>query len=93
MNNLKIIGIRKKLDIVDLKILTLIKKRTNLVNTVIKLKKNRNEIVDRKRINFILKKIKLKSLKLKIDPLITVSIWKEMIKCFIKYEYKNFKKK
>ena len=88
MNNPKIIGIRKKLDIIDLKILTLIKKRTNLVNTVIKLKKNRNEIVDRKRINFILKKIKLKSLKLKIDPLITVSIWKEMIKCFIKYEYK-----
>tara|TARA_B100000767_G_C19525349_1_gene434263 strand:+ start:216 stop:497 length:282 start_codon:yes stop_codon:yes gene_type:complete len=93
MNNPKIIFIRKKLDIIDLKLLTLIKKRTNLVNTIIKLKKNRNEIVDRKRINFILKKIKLKSLKLKIDPLITVSIWKEMIKSFIKYEYKNFKKK
>ena len=93
MNNPKIKKKKKKLDLIDLKLLTLIKKRTNLVNTIIKLKKNRNEIVDRKRINFILKKIKLKSLKLKIDPLITVSIWKEMIKSFIKYEYKNFKKK
>tara|TARA_B100000780_G_C21100781_1_gene444198 strand:- start:829 stop:1110 length:282 start_codon:yes stop_codon:yes gene_type:complete len=93
MKNPKIIIIRKKLDKVDLKLLLLIKKRTNLVNTIIKLKKSKNEIVDKKRINFILKKIKLKSLKLKIDPLITVNIWREMIKTFIKYEFKNFKKK
>ncbi len=85
--------IRKKLDDVDSKLLLIIKKRTNLVNKIIKLKKNKNEIVDKKRINFILRKIKIKSIKLKIDPAITISIWKEMIKSFIKYEYKNFKKK
>jgi chorismate mutase len=92
MINHKIIKIRKKLDLIDTKLLLVIKKRTNLVNQVIKLKKTKKEIIDKKRINFILKKIRRKSIKLKIDPSITVSIWKEMIRSFIKYEYKNFKK-
>jgi len=93
MNNLKIKKVRRKLDRLDEKLLLVIKKRTNLVDEIIKLKKNKKEIVDKKRINFILKKIKNKSIELKIDPIITVSIWKEMIKVFIKYEYKKFKKK
>ena len=88
----KIKEIRKKLDKIDSILLQVIKKRTNLVNQVIKLKKNRKEIVDKKRINLILKRIKEKSIKLKIDPTITLSIWKEMIKSFIRYEYKKFKK-
>jgi chorismate mutase len=88
----KIKKIRIKLDEIDSKLLLIIKKRTDLVNEVIKLKKNKKEIVDKKRINFILKKIKKKSIALKIDPAITSSIWKEMIKTFIRYEYKKFKK-
>tara|TARA_B110000971_G_C19886278_1_gene443145 strand:+ start:41 stop:322 length:282 start_codon:yes stop_codon:yes gene_type:complete len=93
MINPKIIKIRKKLDKIDTKLLLIIKNRTKLVNEVIKLKKSKKEIIDKKRINFILKKIKKNSLKLNIDPNITVGIWKEMIKSFIRYEYKNFKKK
>jgi chorismate mutase len=92
MINHKIKAVRIKLDKIDNKLLLIIKKRTNLVNQVIKLKKNKNEIVDKQRIKFILRKIKKKSIKLKIDPIITISIWKEMIKSFIKYEYKKFKK-
>ena len=88
----KIVKIRNKLDKLDYKLLLIIKKRTNLVNAVIKLKKNKNEIIDKKRIKFILSIIKKKSIILKIDPSITAAIWKEMIKSFIKYEYKNFKK-
>ena len=93
MMNPKIVIIRKKLDKLDSKLLLIIKKRTNLVNEVIKLKKSKKEIVDKKRIAIILKRIKIKSLKLKIDPAITQGIWKEMIKSFIRYEYKNFKLK
>ena len=52
--------IRKKLDQIDTKLLAIIKKRTDLVKKVIKLKKYKKEIVDKKRINFILKKIKKK---------------------------------
>ena len=39
-------------------LLNIIKKRSKLVNEVLKLKKYKNEIIDKKRINFILKKIK-----------------------------------
>ena len=56
----KILKIRKKLDKLDSILLSIIKKRTNLVDEVIKLKKNKKEIIDRKRINFILGVIKKK---------------------------------
>ena len=62
MISLEIKKIRKKLDKLDSKLLLIIKGRTNLVNQVIKLKKRKNEIVDKKRINYILKKIKKKSI-------------------------------
>jgi len=88
----KISIVRKKLDKLDSKLLLIIKERTNLVNQVIKLKKTKKEIIDKKRIQFILSKIKKKSIKLKIDPIITLGIWKGMINSFIKYEYKKFRK-
>ena len=59
----------------------------------VKLKEFKKEIVDQKRINFILKKIKGKSKKLKIDPRITNRIWKNMIWSYIDYERRNFKKR
>ena len=93
MTSKKIKIIRNKLDQIDNKLLLLIKKRTQLVNEVIKQKKTKKEIIDKKRINTILKRIKTKSIKLKIDPMISINIWKTMIRSFIKYEYKNFKKK
>ena len=91
--NVDIKKIRIKLDKVDVKLLRVIKERAVLVDQVVKLKKTKKEIVDRQRINFILKRIRNYSIKVKIDPMITVSIWKEMIKAFIRYEYKNLKKK
>ena len=56
----KIIKIRKELDKIDSTLLLVIKKRTILVDKIVKLKKSKNEIVDKKRINFILKKNKRK---------------------------------
>ena len=84
--------LRKKLDIVDLELLNIIKKRSILVRKVLSLKKFKNQIVDRKRINIILKKIKVLSIKNKIDPKITNRIWKSMIWSYIDYERRNFKK-
>jgi len=74
-------------------LLKLIKKRSNLVNEVLKVKIHKKEIVDQKRINFILKKIKKKSIQLNVDTKITNRIWKNMIWSFIDYEKRNFKKK
>jgi|TARA_B110000881_G_C18334206_1_gene393239 chorismate mutase len=93
MKNININKIRKKLDKIDSGLLKLIKERSLLVKQILKLKKNKKEIIDQTRINFILKRIKKKSIKNKIDPKITAGIWKAMIKGFINYEYKNFKKK
>ena len=92
-NKKKLEIIRAKLDKLDNKLLSLIKYRTNLVKEVLKLKEFKKEIVDKKRINFILKKIHSKSKKLKIDPKITNRIWKNMILSYIDYEKRNFKKK
>ena len=92
-NKKKLNIIRAKLDKLDNKLLYLIKYRTSLVKEVLKLKEFKKEIVDRKRINFILNKIKDKSKKLNIDPKITNRIWKNMIWSYIEYERRNFKKK
>tara|TARA_Y100001970_G_C13781400_1_gene625552 strand:- start:133 stop:414 length:282 start_codon:yes stop_codon:yes gene_type:complete len=93
MKNKKIILIRKKLDKLDLKMLTIIKKRSILVNKILREKKYKNEIIDNKRIRLILKKIKKESNKKNLDPKITNNIWKAMIRSFINYEFRNFKKK
>jgi len=92
-NKKKLDLIRVKLDKLDNKLLSIIKYRTKLVEEVLKLKEFKKEIVDKKRINFILKKIKAKSLKQGIDPKITNRIWKNMIWSYIDYERRNFKKK
>ena len=93
MINKNILKIRNKLDKLDNKLLEVIKKRTKLVDVVIRNKKFKKDIVDKKRILVILRNIKNKSKKKKIDPRITDRIWKSMIKAFIDYEYRNFKKK
>tara|TARA_Y100001958_G_C20637546_1_gene171655 strand:+ start:157 stop:435 length:279 start_codon:yes stop_codon:yes gene_type:complete len=92
MINKKLESIRKKLDILDNHFLLLIKKRTSLVNQVLLTKKFKNQIIDKKRIKKILSNIKSKSKKKNIDVKITNQIWKAMIRAYIKYEFRNFKK-
>ena len=89
----KLNKIRLDLDKLDDSFIKLIKKRTNLVKKVLTLKEKKNQIVDKKRINIILKNIKKKSLKNNIDPIITKKIWKNMIAAYIDFEKRNFKKK
>ena len=93
MLNKNILKIRKKLDTLDNHLLNLIKKREYLVKQVLKNKKYKKDIVDKKRIAVIIKNIKKKSISKKIDTKITKTIWISMIKAFIDYEYRNFKKK
>ena len=93
MVNKNILKIRKKLDQLDDYFLNLVKKRTLLVDKVLKNKKYKKDIIDKKRIKIILKNINKKSRHKNIDPKITESIWKSMIKAYIDYEFRNFKKK
>ena len=92
-NKIKLNLLRKKLDTLDNVLLKIIQKRTEIVKKVLSLKSSKKEIVDRKRISTILKKIKKESLKKKIDPKITNRIWKNMIWSYIDFEKRNLKKK
>ena len=93
MENNNIIKLRKKLDLLDNKFLNLIKKRSILVDKILREKTSKNQIINRKRIKIILKNIRKKSLIKKIDKNLTERIWKAIIKESIIYEFKNFKKK
>ncbi len=64
--------------------------RKNLVDEVIKQKRFKKEIIDKKRIKIILNRIKKKSINKGIDPKITNRIWKNMILSYIDYEKRNF---
>ena len=92
-NKIKLNLLRKKLDKLDNGLLKIINERTKIVQKVLSLKSSKKEIVDKKRIFAVLKKIRKESLKKKIDPKITLRIWKNMIWSYIDFEKRNFKKK
>tara|TARA_Y100000590_G_scaffold466476_1_gene642009 strand:+ start:1277 stop:1558 length:282 start_codon:yes stop_codon:yes gene_type:complete len=93
MSNKKLKIARNKIDKIDKLIFNLIKKRSNVVKYMLSLKKYKNEIIDRKRISVILRKIKKKSIENKVDPRVTNRIWKSMIWSYVDYQKRNFKKK
>ena len=93
MNKKKLMIARNKIDQLDNSIFNLIRKRTKVVKHMLGLKRYKNQIVDHKRINTILKNIRNRSIKNRIDPKITQRIWTSMIWGFINYQRKNFMKK
>ena len=93
MNVKKLKKARNKIDQIDNNIFNLIKKRTKIVKYMLNLKEYKNQIVDQKRIKIILKKVKVKSIKNRIDPRITNRIWKSMIWSYVDFQRRHFKKK
>jgi len=93
MNVKKLKIARNKIDQIDNNIFNLIKKRTKVVKYMLNLKEYKNQIVDQKRIKIILKNIKVKSIKNRIDPRITNRIWKSMIWSYVDFQKRHFKKK
>ena len=93
MNAIRLNKERKNIDKIDQQLFKLIKKRTIVVKKMLTLKKYKSEIIDHKRINEILLRLRRKSIKNKIDPSITKKIWKSMIWAYVDYQKKNFKKK
>ena len=84
--------VRKNIDNVDSSLVKLIAEREFYVKQALKFKTSKKQIVDRKRINIVLKRIKVLSKKYKVDSIITERIWKLMIKNFIILENKLYKK-
>ena len=93
MDKKRLKAARQKIDKLDTKIFNLIKKRTQVVKYMLSLKKLKKEIINHKRNNEILRKIKEKSIINGIDPKITKRIWKAIIWSYVDYQRRNFKKK
>ncbi len=93
MDKKKLIIARNKIDQLDSSIFHLIKKRTKIVKYMLSLKQFKNQIVDQKRTNIILKNIRKRSIQHGVDPKITSRIWKAMIWGFVNFQKRNFKKK
>ena len=91
-NSVKMREIRKSIDKVDSKILPLMVKRSELVSKALNLKTKKSEIVDLRRINQIKKKVADHAKKLGGNPKLISDIWLSIIKNFINYEKKNFRK-
>ena len=85
-------AIRNKIDTIDNKLLPLMVKRSKLVEKALALKKNHSEIVDKKRINEITKRISKKTKQLDGNAKLLSSIWLSIIDNFIKYEKNKFRK-
>ena len=86
MNKKKLIIARNKIDQLDNSIFNLIKKRTKVVKHMLSLKRYKNQIVDHKRINTILRNIRKKSVRNRIDPQITTRIWKAIIWSYVYFQ-------
>ena len=93
MNKKKLILARKKIDKLDNKIFDLIKKRTKIVKYMMSIKNLKKQIIDHERIKEVLKNIRKKSIKNKIDPKITNRIWRSIIWSYVNFQKKNFKRK
>ncbi len=92
MNKTKLKIARNKVDQIDKKIFDLIKERTKIVKYMLSIKKYKRQIIDRKRIDDILKKIKNKSIRYGIDSKLTSRIWKSIIWSYVEFQKKNLKK-
>ena len=84
-------NIRKEIDEIDLQILDLISQRKNLVTEVVKLKR-RDQIIDQKRIDDILKRLDKEARQRDLPSSFVKEIWNIMIKSFIEYEEEIFDK-
>jgi len=90
MSQRKIIKIRSAIDAIDKKIIRLLGLRKKQVLKIAKYK-NKKTIVDKKRINQVMKKIKAEAKNNKVDFMLVKDFWDKLIKYSIKLEKKIVK--
>ena len=90
MSQRNIQKIRSSIDIIDKKIIRLLGLRKKQVLKIAKYK-NKKTIVDKKRINQIMKTIKIESKRNKIDYVLVRNFWNKLIQYSIKLEKKIVK--
>jgi len=90
MSQRKILKIRSTIDSIDKQIIKLLGLRKRQVLKIAKYK-NKRTIVDKKRINQIMKRIKAEAKKNKIDFILVKNFWSKLIQYSIKLEKKIVK--
>ena len=90
MSQRNIQKIRSSIDIIDKKIIRLLGLRKKQVLKIAKYK-NKKTIVDKKRINQIMKRIKAEAKKNKIDFILVKNFWNKLIQYSINLEKKIVK--
>ena len=90
MSQKNILKIRSNIDTIDKQIIKLLGLRKKQVLKIAKYK-NKSTIVDKKRINQIMKRIKAESKKNKIDFVLVKNFWNKLIQYSIKLEKKIVK--
>jgi chorismate mutase len=90
MSQKNILKIRSTIDTIDKQIIRLLGLRKKQVLKIAKYK-NKRTIVDKKRINQIMKKIKAEAKKNKIDFILVKNFWNKLIQYSIKLEKKIVK--
>jgi len=90
MSQRNIQRIRSSIDTIDKKIIELLGLRKKQVLKIAKYK-NKKTIVDKKRINQIMKRIKSEAKRNKIDYVLVKNFWKKLIQYSIKLERKIVK--
>ena len=90
MSQKNILKIRSTIDTIDKQIIKLLGLRKQQVLKIAKYK-NKRTIVDKKRINQIMKRIKAEAKKNKIDFILVKNFWNKLIQYSIKLEKKIVK--
>ena len=90
MSQKNILKIRSTIDIIDKQIIKLLGLRKKQVLKIAKYK-NKRTIVDKKRINQIMKRIKAEAKKNKVDFILVKNFWNKLIQYSIKLEKKIVK--
>ena len=90
MSQKNILKIRSNIDTIDKQIIKLLGLRKKQVLKIAKYK-NKRTIVDKKRINQIMKRIKAEAKKNKIDFILVKNFWNKLIQYSIKLEKKIVK--
>jgi chorismate mutase len=90
MSQKNILKIRSTIDAIDKQIIKLLGLRKKQVLKIAKYK-NKRTIVDKKRINQIMKRIKAEAKKNKIDFILVKNFWNKLIQYSIKLEKKIVK--
>ncbi len=82
--------IRKNIDDLDGMIITLLAKRQDFVSAAGKLKKDKQAVLDPKRVEQVIEKMRVRALSSGLSPEIAERVYRTIIDCFVEKETSEF---